>query len=69
MKLKECFILLLKILVGIIGIISVIVSFLYPFTLKGLSLSGIGALLVIGLLIYEMNTNKGGDKSEAGRKK
>ena len=61
MDLKERFTLLLKILVGIIGIISVIVSFLYPFTPKGLFLSGIGALLVMGLLIYEIKITKGGE--------
>jgi len=59
MELKELFILVMKILIGGIGIAAIIVSFLYPFQLKGLFLSGIGALLVIGLLIYEMN--KGGE--------
>jgi FtsH-binding integral membrane protein len=67
MGLKEWFILLMKLLIGGIGITAIIISFLYPFQLKGLFLSGIGVLLVIGLLIYEMN--KGGDKSEAGREK
>jgi hypothetical protein len=61
MELKEWFILLMKLLIGGIGIAAIIISFLYPFQLKGLFLSGIGALLVMGLLIYEIKITKGGE--------
>jgi len=61
MKLKECFILLFKMLIGVLGIVAVIFSFSYPFSLLGLCLSGFGFLLILGLLIYEMNITKGGE--------
>jgi len=60
-KLKELFIVWVKMLIGVLGIVAVILSFSYPFSLAGLCLSGFGFLLILGLLIYEMNITKGGE--------